>query len=49
MTNMMWKSGMNESWGLSHIDFFIKETMQKGIFHIQLTNNLVARNSNREN
>jgi len=45
---MRWKSRVNKTWKLFHVDFFSKNTIEKSIMNIELMNLPIARNRNGE-
>jgi hypothetical protein len=45
---MMWLIRTNKSWGLPHVDFFLKKTMKECILNIQLSKTPTAGDCQRQ-
>ena len=45
---MRWKSRVNKTWRLFHVDLFSKNAIEKEIMNIKLMNLSIARNRNGE-
>jgi hypothetical protein len=46
--HMTWKSRVNKTWRLFHVDFFSKNSIEKSIMNIELVNLSITRNCNGE-